>query len=261
MTLWGAGYASAVLALVLCVVLWRRSRSAALLPVVLLLAVPVVVDVPMRLLERHLLEAATPFAGLDRALYHAHTALLLAWPAALAASSWRVFASQKLAAPGSLCPARGRPSGAAGPSRKAPGALEVLRMLRGMNAFVKALASLCLVVACLAVAYPLPPGWTLPLERAVHVVAVLGGAAAVRVAWGRAWGRPHAAVLLLLCVELVSVTVGPWADSPAASWSAAQALYLLAFGVLSVLFGAWLWRDVRGSASGWSASSVRRGPV
>jgi hypothetical protein len=184
----------------------------------LLLLVPPVVDPPMLLLERHLRDLPRPFVGTSAALYLTHLALTLAWPAALAAGSWAVFV------PFEVVQFQGYP----GTYRRDPIVVAAVG------------AAWALVVLAVAVAHPLPRGWTAPLIHGCELAAVAVGAAAVVRAWtpGRRWARSpaHQAILVLLATELAVCVIGPFARDPFADWDAARVLYVLGFvGVAGVL--------------------------
>lgn len=222
-TLWGAGLALEAAALLGSAAAARRERSFR--PLAALLLAAVLGDVVMQLLY--------PYACRGGVALHVHRAVMLAWPATLAGVTGRIFASTKgerLRVQSEAVVAL-RDSHPRSLPLQAPrfGVRRVALVLRPPLA-----VKVCLTLwALTSVLLPFAPaGTTLPLLHAAHGLAVVVAGVAAARAWRRTWGQAHAAVLLLVCSELVCVTVGPWVDRPAASWAVAQAVYCAGFGVL-----------------------------
>ena len=155
--------------------------------------------------------AARPFVGWTRAAYHLETGIFLGWPALLCAVSWSVFAWPKPTP-------RGQPRS------------EVASVAR-----VLAFAAWLGTLAAFVLRFPLPHGATAPLLHAYQGAAVLAALAAVPAAWRRLWGLPHAAVLVLVAIELAVSTIGPFVRNPFADWHLARIGYVLGFGTLAAL--------------------------
>lgn len=223
MTLWGACLAAEVAALVAAVVYARRSadeRYSSTYPgpgarpvnrwAVVLLAFAVLSDVAMRCNQVLVLEPwreahpTGPFVGAVAAPYLMELALTFAWPAALAACTWRVFAG--------LWSRRTMP-----------------------------LTTWALVVLAVVAAHPLPRGWTATLLRVWSLLAVAVGVVAVVRAWlaSATWGRSpiHASVLVLLGTEAAVALVGPYVRDPFSDWDYARILYAIGFGAVAVILG------------------------
>lgn len=217
MILWACCLVVEVAAAVLA---WRRAPRS---PLVWLLTFAPASDVAIKLLQAFALDAAPrPLVGMARVLYHVETALVLAWPAALAAVAWRVFGSVTRRTV--INPDRGH---------------KIRRWSYFLPETPIALAW-ALAVAVLVLSHPLPRGWTAPLLRAWTLAAVAVGVVAVVRAWRSpaSWGRSavHHAVLLLLGTEAAVAIVGPYVRDPFADWDAARLLYLVGFaGVCAVL--------------------------
>lgn len=148
--------------------------------------------------------APKPFTGAVRAAYHAETALFAGWPAVVAAFGARAFGR-------TIHPKVGRrgPHGVA-----VAWALFVL----GSIAFF--------------------PMSTPAVQRSLAVaegtsVATCGVFALVAYDAAR-WKPVHALALGLAGIELVVVTVGPFATSPFTDWAIAQVIYVITFGTITI---------------------------
>lgn len=256
-TLRGASLALEVAAL-LGAVLARGDRSFR--PLAILLLVGVLGDVAMRLLH----DAAWQ-GGVAADVYRG---ILLAWPAALAGVTGRVFLPASSpprrlngAGPGKPVSPAGNASAVVtgarvlcgwavlvssktkapigfpmGPRTGMPNAVTSREMPRTRTWWLDCYSSFIAWALASALLPFALAGATLPLLHAAHGLAVVIAGVAVARAWRRTWGQAHAAVLLLVCSELVCVTVGPWVDRPAASWAVARAVYCVGFGVLVLAF-------------------------
>lgn len=152
--------------------------------------------------------ATSPHVGTDRVLYHVGTALQTAWPAAVAGLAWWTFGWRRGAA--------------------VPAALWV-----ALN-------------AALVLRYPFAE------EAAQHALHVHEGVAVALagVAIWRSWGRvvlrpPHHAARMLVAIELVIATVGPFRLDIFRDWALARFAYLLGFAALAAVTAVWLRRSAR----------------
>ena len=186
---------------------------------VALLFVALVNELTIEAVRLHLAPVPRPFAGLHLALYHLSNALVLGWPATLAASSWRVFSSPRFD--------------------------HVTRRLR--RPFPSSLAALLIAGAwlgwllALVVAYPLPRASTARVLHAFEVGCVVAALAPIPLAWRRPWGVAHIGVGLLVAVEVAIAMIGPWVRDVFKTWEIASAGYLTGFGALAVyLLASWL---------------------
>lgn len=178
-----------------------RSRALSLL-----LAFALLDELAIMALQGAVLGAAPrPFAGAARVAYHVETALVLGWPAALAAASWAVFA------------------------RRAP---------RWIG------AAWAVALAALVIAYPLPRGWTAPTLHALELGGVAAAAVPIARAWRSASlsSRAGVAVGLLVAVELAVSLLGAWGHGAGVftRWDELARLpYAIGWSVLVVLFFSW----------------------
>jgi hypothetical protein len=195
------------LALILAVVLARTWRHA----LVLLLAFALVNDLAIEGLHIALQGAPKPFAGWLRLAYHVETALVLGWPAMLAATCWRAFA-----APHPLRRPVVRPRSAK-----------------------RVLTAWGLTLAAFVTLYPLPKGWTKPLLTTWHLSMLTAATVAIRRGWGRQWTKPATLIGALVAVEIPLAILGPWGADVFADWERLARLpYVLAFGSIA---GVELW--------------------
>lgn len=216
---WWALVAVEATALILAASLTRAARS----PLVMLLAVALVNELTVEALHHFIFtsrlhpvaEAVQRIGWPARALYHLETALVLGWPAALAAAAWRVFTAP-----------RWHPT----TRRRIPGA-DTYGPRRLLGAWLGTLS-------VLAYSYPLAEGPTQAVLVAFEAVVVGSALAAVFLSWRRAWAREHVAVGLLVASEVAVVVIGPWLRDPFRDWNLATVGYLTGFGALSVYLGA-----------------------
>lgn len=186
-------------------------RSAAVRPLAGLVACALVNEVAVEAIRLHLAAAARPFAGLHLALFHLSHALVLGWPAALAAASWVVFAAPRF----DLVTKRLR------------------RPLRSSLAVLLIAAAWLGWLLALAFAYPLPRETTARVLHAFEAGCVAVALAPIPLARRLPWGVAHVGVGLLASVELAVAAIGPWARDPYRDWVVASAGYLVGFGSLS----------------------------
>lgn len=191
----------------------RRGRLFAanpLLPLVALLAFALANELGGEAIHGALHGAPRPFVGALRALYHLETALVLGWPATLAATSWRVFSSPRFDH----------------------------RTRRLRRPFPSSLAALLIGGAwlgwllALVVAYPLSRASTARVLHAFEVGCVVAALAPIPLAWRRPWGVPHVGVGLLVAVEVAIAMIGPWVTDPFKNWPIASVGYLVGFSAL-----------------------------
>lgn len=209
MTLWLVFLACFGIALALSALLARLLREHR--PVALVLAGGLVVDLLVGKRGAWGFADALnggPHVGVHRALYHLATALQSAWPAALAVLAWWVFNRRPIVL-------------ACGVPWAAINLALILRYPSSPEAAQRAL---------------LVNEW---------VALVLAG-----VVLGRTWGRvrlapPHHAVRMLLAVELVVATVGPFRKDIFADWDLARFAYTLGFVALAGASVLWLRRPAR----------------
>lgn len=202
-----------LLALGLAVLLSRRRSDSPLrraLP--LLIAFALANDLTTEALHAWAFPGAPrPFRGGVRVGYHLETALVLGWPAALAAASWAAF----------------QPA------------------LRARRAALAIGVTWTVLVGAMAALHPLDlPGSGAPRTRfflhAGELAGLAGAGAAIVRGWGRAWSRDAVAVGLLCAVELAVALLGPWAHDVFTSWTElARVPYLLGFIALSAVLLRW----------------------
>lgn len=183
-------------AVAVVVALRRVPRS----PLVLLLLYALADEVLVEALHRWAFAGAPrPFAGGMKVLYFCETALVLGWPAGLAATSWQVSAP--------LLPRS---------------------MRRDVGPMPLVLGGVHLgAVVGLAVAYPLPRARLASLLHAWEVLCVVLAWAGVRRGWRRAWGRVEVAIVVLVSCETMIATVGPFASDPFTRWWIGAVFYLV----------------------------------
>ncbi len=191
-------------------------------PLVALLFVALVNELTIEAIRLHLAPVPRPFHGLHLALYHVSNGLVLGWPAALAASSWRVFHAPRF----DTTTKRLR--------RPPPAGLLIGGAWLGWW-------------LALVVAYPLPRASTARVLHAFEVGCVVAALAPIPLAWRRPWGVPHVGVGLLVCVEVAIAMIGPWVRDVFRDWPVATAGYLTGFSALTVYLGAVALRGRRGT--------------
>lgn len=234
-----------------------------LAPVVLLLAAAVVIDLVVIAGQCAVLQgprtvlpwasrvcaaspAARPFAGLARAVYHVESALVMAWPLALAWACWRVFVATKGERPRSLrsvIPLSSCPAGAE--DFRSPDLVsDVASTMRPLAGPVKPLDVLAAVyvgtVASLVSLHPLGATSTQAFLLAWEVVALAFAAVAIVLGWRRAvrgqaaWTVAHGVLLVLVPVEAAVCAIGPFArPSVFSAWEVARWQYLAAFAIVA----------------------------
>lgn len=220
MILWLVCLASLAAALVAAVLL--ASRNPDYPPVVLVLGGGLLADFVMGHRELWGLNwlLVPPHATL-RPLYHLSNALVTSWPALLAGLAWMAFP---------------------GPERtEAPPADRERLLLR--HTAVKAVLAWLVANAALVLADP-GAVWTQRALLGGELAALLAGAAAAVVGWGRSWGLAARAAIWLLGVELVVVALGPFRTSIYTNWHLARVAYTLGFAALAGLQVA-AWRRLR----------------
>lgn len=202
--LWVACVAAEVAALAAAVRAAGDVRRALRSPVVLLLAFALASDVVIAGgRELLLVGAPRPFTGVARAWWHVETLFVMAWPLGLAGAAWEVF------------PLRPRPF-------RWP-----LVML--------ALWALALW-APLVLAHPVRRDAVAGVLLVGELAGIAAGAVAVASGWRFPWGPPHAALVVLLSIELVIAILGPFARDVFRSWPVlARAPYAVGFGVVAVV--------------------------
>ena len=184
----------------------RRWRA----PLVLLLAFALASDVVIVLGRALLLDgAARPFVGLPRAWYALETALVVAWPCALAGVAWVLLSDEA----------------------------DVWRE----RAICGAIGAWLGLSVGLAGAYPYGRRWAAAVLLALELAAVVVGWAAyargwrARVSSERPRDVAEIAILLLVATETAVATIGPFARSPFADWHLARVAYLLGFAAVALI--------------------------
>jgi len=231
---------------------WRARRDRVALPIACVAVAAVVLDLAMAAIECRCLEGPRavvaelvpcaavrpprPLAGLLRAWYHVHTALYLAYPAALAAACYRAFRwPPRLTVAPPLAQHHGPPYRTIAVRDRA-----LLPIAHPSSAHVTGPAVVAawwfVCVAFLAAAYPLPIGWTQPALRVMHSTYVLGGIVATVGAWRALWCWSHRALLLLLTCDVLVLTIGAFARPHVfSSWDVSRAQYLTAWTIAIAL--------------------------
>jgi hypothetical protein len=189
-------------------VAWQRAEHR---PIALLLTGGLAFDLARRALSLlalapgHALVGAGPLHGWYRVAGHTHAAIFLAWPAALAGASLRVF----------------------------------LRRQAWPIAFVWGVT--CVGMAA---SYPLTRGAVLArVYTAAELAAIMVGVGAVAM-WVPRREAPepaHIALALVFVAEIVALVAGPWRFNLFGAWPLAQLAYASIFSVLVVFQGGWLW--------------------
>lgn len=220
----------AVETVAVAVALWRVPRS----PIVWLLLFALVDEVAVEMLHRFAFEGAPrPFGGAIRALYHLETALVLGWPAGLAAASWQVsLAPPKRARRSRKLPHRADWEGiyrvAWEGDNKEPRPFPVPLALAGM--YLGATIGL-------AAAYPLPRERLAMLFQAWETMCVAFAWAGIRRGWGRAWGRVEVSLVALASCETMVAAIGPFASNPFTKWWIASTFYVVTWVAVATVIG------------------------
>lgn len=211
----------AVETVAVAVAFWRVPRS----PIVWLLLFALVDEVVVEMLHRFAFEGAhRPFVGVVRALYHLETALVLGWPAGLAAVSWQVSLTMPKRPMRTLSPYRA----AWEDSNKEPRPFPVPLALAGMHLGA---------TIGLAVAYPLPRERLAMLFQAWEVLCVAFAWAGIRRGWGRAWRRVEVSLVALASCETMVATIGPFASDPFTRWWIASTFYVVTWVAVAIVIG------------------------
>lgn len=184
------------------VVLACRRPGEGYAPVALLLVAVLAANLARYAINAHLYAVARPpYVGRARALFHVEQALYAAEPFGLLAGSLVVFV------------------------RRSPWPLVL---------------AWAVTVAALVLSYPALRGD--PLRRAYLAITLVGllGSCSTFMHFVQRRERPklaHVAVMLMVAIELVSVLLGPWGQGLFDSYTLAQAVYAVLFGILIFLQG------------------------
>lgn len=209
---------------VLAGVLSRRERAHR--PVAWLFAVAVVADVAIRVGQVLVLDGASkPFSGTARAVYHVETALLVAWPAGCTALAWWAFKGPRSMGEG---------------ARSENGPLVQIRPALFILALWLAFS------AAMALAFPLPKGWTAPVLHVAHLACAAVSGLAVMLGWERRREPPAVVAFGLFGAQVVIALVGPFAKGApweGADWYVARAGYSFGFAMLCALHVFWFRSD------------------
>lgn len=175
-------------------------------PLVLLLAFALASDLVIAGgRELLLVGAPRPFVGVARAWWHVETLLVIAWPLVLAGAAWETF------------PLRPRP---------------VRWPLVMLAAWALALWT------PLVLAHPVRRSAVAGVLLVGELAGIAAGAVAVARGWRFPWGPAHAALVVLLSIELVIAVLGPFAHDVFRSWPVlARAPYAVGFAVVAIVLG------------------------
>ena len=216
-----------------------HEHDSNLRPIVALLAFAVVEDVAVRLLNDLVIAPAPrPLHGLALVAYFVSTALVMAWPGALAWAAWRVFVPQKQNGPD-----RSEPFGFLF-RRSRCGTLN-LRPLAGPVKPFDVLAAVYVgFLVALVGLHPLGVANTSRALLAWEAVALTFAVVAIVKGWRRAvrgeaaWTVAHGVLLVLVPVEAAVVAIGPFARPDVFSaWHVARWQYLAAFAIVAGMLG------------------------
>lgn len=175
----------------------------------------------MVVVELHLGTAPRPFSGTARALYHAHTALLLGWPAALVAASWAAF-DGPVAETFEERVARWRRR-----REKRPAPLRPWQLIGAVWASW---------VATMVALHPMTRVDTARCLRLAQAVGLVACAWALVRFWRRTWTREAVCVGVLVAVEVALAFLGPWAHDVFRDWPRLARLpYAIGFAAVGVL--------------------------
>jgi hypothetical protein len=224
---WWALVAVEAAALALATRQRARGDTSPTVTLTALLALALVNELTIEAIRLHLAPVPRPFHGIHLALYHLSNALVLGWPATLAAISWRVFSSPRF----DHTTRRLR--------RPFPASTAALLIAGAWLGFLLALVA----------AYPLPRASTARVLHAFEVGCVVAALAPIPLAWRRPWGVPHVGVGLLVAVEVAIAMIGPWVRDVFRDWPVATAGYLTGFGALAAYLGAMALRAPRHGAA------------
>lgn len=198
-------------------------------PLVFLLAFALIDELAVEALHVLVFAGAPrPLAGWARAGWHAETAFVLGWPAALVLATWATKAACPRSLPGTD-PRLNRASSAPWPAQgrcERSTARSVADILLG--AYLGTLAGLAIV-------YP-------PSRASLRWTLLAWELACVAVAWwglwrarGRTWGAAEVCLVVLVACESAVVIVGPFASDPFLRWWIGRAFYLGAWGLVSAV--------------------------
>lgn len=221
-----AGYLWPVLVTVetvaVAVALWRVPRS----PIVRLLIFALVDEVAVEMLHRFAFEGAPrPFGGGVRALYHLETALVLGWPAGLAAVSWQMgLSTPRRTKRTEVTPYRSAWEDVKKEVRLFPVPLNLAGLYLG--------ATIGLVMA-----YPIPRERLAMLFHAWEALCVAFAWAGIRRGWGRVWGRAEVSLVALTSCETMVATIGPFASDPFTRWWIANVFYTVTWVAVATVIG------------------------
>lgn len=214
----------------------RTKPEATAGALVALLAYALAADVAMAAIEARLAGQARPFVGTARALYHVHTALVLGWPAALAAATWATFAPARALSRRALAAVLRAlpPESIRHPSPPRP-KLEAWQLVGAVWASW---------AASMAGLHPMTRLDTARCLRLAQAAGIVACVVAIVRAWRQPWSRAAVAVGLLVAVEVALALLGPWAHDVFRDWPRlARVPYVLGF----VGVGAVVWTGRRGA--------------
>lgn len=178
----------------------------------------------------------------ERVAYHVDTTLLASWPFGCCALAWWAFCGPRQAEG----PDRSEPSSsrryASPPSHSAdaaPGPDDGRGTMRLGPHAVKALLAAWLIFSlAMALAFPLPRGWTQPILHAVYLGCAALSGLVLMLGWPRR-REPDAVVASWLFAGQVAVAlVGPFVRAPwePGGWDVARVAYITLFSLLLVRF-------------------------
>lgn len=215
-----------------------HEHDSNLRPIVALLAFAVAEDIAVRLLNDLVIAPAPrPLHGLALVAYFVSTALVMAWPGALAWAAWRVFVPQKQNGPD-----RSEPFGFLF-RRSRCGTLNVRPLAGPVKPLDIVAAVYAGAVVSLVALHPVGASRTQALLLAWEVAALGFAVVAIAKGWRRAaagerWTVAHAVLLVLVPVEAAVCAIGPFARPDAFSaWHVARWQYLAAFAIVAGMLG------------------------
>lgn len=252
--LWGACVGLEALVAVLAALAARRDRSHR--PVVALFVAGVVADVAARALYALILEGAPKplsAAWLDgrlswdeRGAYHAATTLVEGWPAWCCALAWWAFLGpQKTKGEDHPSPRACRDHGVNRTPQPSPDEGGVAPGACQPHAGpVAILAAWLAFSVAMAIAFPLPRGWTAPILHVAHVALAALSGLAVMLGFSRR--REPAAVVAswLFAAQAPIALLGPFVRGRPwdtdGDWDLARVGYCAIFALLCIRYVFWL---------------------
>lgn len=170
----------------------------------------------------------------ERAVYHVDTALASLWPFGCCALAWWAFCGPRKAnGPGGTEPPQSESYTGVDDGSDSRGSMAV-----GSIAVKVIFAAWLAFSAGMALAFPLPRGWTAPILHAVYIACAAISGLALMLGWLRR-REPDAVVASWLFAGQTAVAlVGPFVRAPwePGGWDVARVAYVTLFSLILVRF-------------------------